>query len=90
MLYLFDIDGTLLLSGGAGARALEGAFAARFGLAGAMDGVQLGGKTDPNIVEEVFLARFWIPYPRIAHTALVAYLGFVNLAYGQHLGHPTF
>ncbi len=57
MLYLFDIDGTLLLSGGAGARALEGAFAARFGLAGAMDGVQLGGKTDPNIVEEVFLAR---------------------------------
>ncbi|HEU5057820.1 MAG TPA: HAD family hydrolase [Kofleriaceae bacterium] len=57
MLYLFDIDGTLLLSGGAGARALEGAFAARYGLAGAMEGVQLGGKTDPNIVEEVFLAR---------------------------------
>ncbi len=57
MLYLFDIDGTLLLSGGAGARALEGAFAARFGIAGAMAGVQLGGKTDPNIVEEVFLAR---------------------------------
>lgn len=61
MLYLFDIDGTLLLSGGAGARALEGAFAARFGLAGAMDGVQLGGKTDPNIVEEVFLARLGRP-----------------------------
>jgi len=61
VLYLFDIDGTLLLSGGAGARALEGAFAARFGLAGAMDGVQLGGKTDPNIVEEVFLARLGRP-----------------------------
>ena len=57
MLYLFDIDGTLLLSGGAGARALDGAFAARFGMAGAMEGVQLGGKTDPNIVEEVFVAR---------------------------------
>jgi phosphoglycolate phosphatase-like HAD superfamily hydrolase len=61
VLYLFDIDGTLLLSGGAGARALEGAFATRFGLAGAMEGVQLGGKTDPNIVEEVFLARLGRP-----------------------------
>jgi len=57
VLYLFDIDGTLLLSGGAGARALERAFAARFGVAGAMAEVQLGGKTDPNIVEEVFLTR---------------------------------
>lgn len=57
MLYLFDIDGTLLLSGGAGARALERAFAARFGIEGAMAEVQLGGKTDPNIVEEVFVAR---------------------------------
>lgn len=57
MLYLFDIDGTLLLSGGAGARALERAFAARFGLEGAMAEIQLGGKTDPNIVEEVFTSR---------------------------------
>jgi phosphoglycolate phosphatase len=57
VLYLFDIDGTLLLSGGAGARALERAFAARYGLEGAMAGVQLAGKTDPNIVEEVFRAR---------------------------------
>jgi phosphoglycolate phosphatase len=57
LLYLFDIDGTLLLSGGAGARALDRAFAARFGIDGAMDEVQLGGKTDPNIVEEVFIAR---------------------------------
>ena len=57
MLYLFDIDGTLLLSGGAGARALERAFAARHGIDGAMAEVHLGGKTDPNIVEEVFVAR---------------------------------
>ena len=57
MLYLFDIDGTLILSGGAGARALERAFAARFAIERAMEGVELGGKTDPNIVEEVFVAR---------------------------------
>lgn len=57
MLYLFDIDGTLLLSGGAGMRALDRAFHARFGLAGAMDSIQPGGKTDAIILEEMFAAR---------------------------------
>jgi phosphoglycolate phosphatase len=56
MLYLFDIDGTLLLSGGAGMRALERAFQDRFGLAGAMVSVKPGGKTDPLILEEMFAA----------------------------------
>jgi phosphoglycolate phosphatase len=56
MLYLFDIDGTLLLSGGAGMRALERAFQDRFGLTGAMSGVQPGGKTDTIILEEMFAA----------------------------------
>ena len=56
MLYLFDIDGTLLLSGGAGMRALERAFQDRFGLAGAMASIQPGGKTDSIILEEMFAA----------------------------------
>jgi phosphoglycolate phosphatase len=56
MLYLFDIDGTLLLSGGAGGRALDRAFEQRFGVAGAMTGVSLGGKTDPMIIGEMFEA----------------------------------
>ena len=57
MIYLFDIDGTLLLSGGAGARALDRAFAALHGIAGAIDEVRFGGKTDPVIVEEMFRAK---------------------------------
>jgi phosphoglycolate phosphatase-like HAD superfamily hydrolase len=57
MLYLFDIDGTLLLSGGAGSRALDRTFADLFGLAGAMDQMNPGGKTDPMIIEEVFTTR---------------------------------
>jgi phosphoglycolate phosphatase-like HAD superfamily hydrolase len=54
MLYLFDIDGTLLLSGGAGSRALERVFHARFGVAGSTEGIDPSGKTDPVIIDEMF------------------------------------
>lgn len=54
MLYLFDIDGTILLTGGAGSRALNAAFAERYGIEGAMDGVSAGGKTDPIIIAEMY------------------------------------
>lgn len=53
-LILFDVDGTLLLSGGAGALALNDAFAALFGVAGAMARVHPHGKTDPAICQEMF------------------------------------
>lgn len=54
MLYLFDIDGTLLLTGGAGTRAINAIFARRYAVADAMTGVQPGGKTDPLILTEIF------------------------------------
>jgi phosphoglycolate phosphatase len=54
MLYLFDIDGTLLLTGGAGTVALEQVFLTHYGIAGAMRGVKPGGKTDPMIIAEMF------------------------------------
>jgi phosphoglycolate phosphatase len=57
VLYLFDIDGTLLLSGGGGMRALDRAFRDRFGIDGAMGSVLPGGKTDPIILEEIFALR---------------------------------
>jgi len=57
MLYLFDIDGTLLLSGGAGSRAINSIFEERYDLTGAMDNVSPGGKTDPQIIREVFHTR---------------------------------
>jgi phosphoglycolate phosphatase-like HAD superfamily hydrolase len=56
-LYLLDIDGTLLLSGGAGARALNRVFAERYGWAGAMDDIHPNGMTDPAIVELIFAKR---------------------------------
>ena len=59
--YLIDIDGTLLLSGGAGFAALELAFEELHGVRGAMQTVRPGGKTDPLIVTEGFLAALRRP-----------------------------
>jgi phosphoglycolate phosphatase-like HAD superfamily hydrolase len=56
-LYLFDIDGTLLRAGGAGARALDAVFAARYDLERAMRGIDAGGRTDPWLVAQVFETR---------------------------------
>ena len=49
-LLLFDIDGTLLLSGGAGTRALNRTFEESFGVAGAFTGIPVAGRTDPLIL----------------------------------------
>lgn len=56
-LYLFDIDGTLLRAGGAGGRALDAVFAARYQLTEAMAGIDAGGRTDPWLVAQVFEHR---------------------------------
>jgi len=57
---LFDIDGTLIHSGGAGARALERAFYSLYGIKNAMEGITPHGKTDPVIVEEIFIKKLGI------------------------------
>ena len=53
-LILFDVDGTLLLSGGAGARALNIAFERIYGIPNAMRHVHPHGKTDEFIIQEMF------------------------------------
>ena len=56
-LILFDIDGTLLLSLGAGRRALVAAMASEFDQTEAVAArVRFDGKTDPQIVREMFEA----------------------------------
>ena len=54
-LLLFDIDGTLLASGGAGIRALEVAAGEQFGNAD-LSGIEIAGRTDSLIARQV-LAR---------------------------------
>jgi phosphoglycolate phosphatase len=51
-LVLFDIDGTILLTDGAGKRAIHRALAEVFGATGPEDHL-FGGKTDPQIVREL-------------------------------------
>jgi len=52
-LILFDIDGTLLWTDGAGRRAIHRALVDEVGSAGPIDGYRFDGKTDPQIVREL-------------------------------------
>jgi len=52
-LILFDIDGTLLWTDGAGRRAIQRALVAEAGTAGPIDDYRFDGKTDPQIVREL-------------------------------------
>src|SRR5712664_406730 len=52
-LVLFDIDGTLLWTNGAGRRAIHRALLDEMGTAGPIDGYRFDGKTDPQIVREL-------------------------------------
>ena len=55
-LILFDIDGTLLLSGRAGLRAMTRAFAATFGIADGFKEQSFGGRTDSFLVSRALQA----------------------------------
>jgi phosphoglycolate phosphatase-like HAD superfamily hydrolase len=52
-LILFDIDGTLLWTNGAGRRAIHRALLEEMGTAGPIDQYRFDGKTDPQIVREL-------------------------------------
>ncbi|MBL9203212.1 MAG: HAD family hydrolase [Opitutaceae bacterium] len=59
-LLLWDIDGTLIASGGAGMKALQAALKNVFGVDGSLATIDFAGRTDTWIMREVFL-RFGIP-----------------------------
>jgi phosphoglycolate phosphatase-like HAD superfamily hydrolase len=58
---LFDIDGTLLDSGGAGTRALNSAFEEIFAVKDAFRSISMAGKTDMQILKEAF-ERYHVDY----------------------------
>src|SRR5258708_5677270 len=51
-LILFDIDGTLVLTGGAGGRAMSLAFEEVFAVRDAFHGIPMAGRTDPWILAD--------------------------------------
>jgi phosphoglycolate phosphatase-like HAD superfamily hydrolase len=52
--FFFDIDGTLLSSGGAGRAAMELALAEAFGVPASSAGVVMSGRTDRSITRDLF------------------------------------
>lgn len=64
-LLLFDIDQTLINTGGAGLRALDRACSKLLGLEKAMDGISPHGKTDPAIVREILSVRLGSKAPGV-------------------------
>jgi phosphoglycolate phosphatase-like HAD superfamily hydrolase len=79
-LFLFDIDQTLVNTGGAGLRALDRACLRLLGLANAMQGISPHGKTDPAIVREIFRVKLQSESPTNANIASVidSYLSFLH------------
>jgi phosphoglycolate phosphatase len=73
-LILWDIDGTLIVSHGAGVRAMERAFTRRFGLPGDLGKIEWAGRTDTWITSEVLRHHGIPPTPQNCHDYLEAYL----------------
>lgn len=57
MLILFDIDGTLIATGGVGERALAEAGRELFGPAFTCDGTEIAGRLDPAIMADLLVAN---------------------------------
>jgi phosphoglycolate phosphatase-like HAD superfamily hydrolase len=73
-LVLFDIDGTLCLSGGAGARALERALQELMNVNDGLSGIVLDGATDPAIMRAIFAAQQLDFDPTLSERVLGRYL----------------
>jgi phosphoglycolate phosphatase len=85
VLYLFDIDGTLLHAHYSGRNAFDAIMAEHHGVADASNGIRYGGKTDPAIVDEIFTARLGRRATASEHAAFIdAYLPRLRLLLDTH------
>lgn len=79
-LFLFDIDGTLIHSFGAGQRAADRAFEKLYGIKKAMDGISTDGMTDPLILSQMFRKSFGRDYevgePELFYKEYINFLDF--------------
>jgi phosphoglycolate phosphatase len=72
-LLLFDIDGTLVHTGGSGKRALNRACREVLGISGALDHIALSGRTDFSLLREVFASHRVEAPPNTMHEILARY-----------------
>jgi len=85
-LLLFDIDGTLIHSGGAGLHALKSAFTERFGITDDLHGIEIAGMTDSGIVISI-LNKHKIPATNENVSAFLdSYVHFLSLELPRRIG----
>ena len=83
---LFDIDGTLISSGGAGKAALEMAMAAEFGVAHRIAELQLSGRPDRAIILDLFRLHAVDDKPEHWRRLTAAYLRHLPACLASHNG----
>ncbi len=69
-LLLWDIDGTLIASGGAGMQAMQIGLRNALGIEGTLDDINFAGRTDRWIVRQVF-EKFSVPHTEENFTAYI-------------------
>jgi phosphoglycolate phosphatase-like HAD superfamily hydrolase len=85
-LLLFDIDGTLIHSGGAGVHALKSAFKERFGIDDDLHDIEIAGMTDSGIVVSI-LNKHKIPATNENVSAFLdSYVHFLSLELPRRKG----
>jgi phosphoglycolate phosphatase-like HAD superfamily hydrolase len=85
-LLLFDIDGTLIHSGGAGVHALKSAFKERFGVIDDLHDIEIAGMTDSGIVVSI-LNKHKIPATNENVSAFLdSYVHFLSLELPRRKG----
>jgi phosphoglycolate phosphatase-like HAD superfamily hydrolase len=83
---LFDIDGTLIRSGGAGKVALHEALRSHFGVHDVIDRVNFAGRTDPGIGVDLLRLHQLEPSAENLQKLEAAYLGHLPGALQTHQG----
>lgn len=73
-LFLFDIDGTLVVTGGAGQRAMNRAFHDVFGVPDAFAGIELAGRTDTSILGDAVARQAMAATPEASAAFRARYL----------------
>ncbi len=85
-LLLFDIDGTLILSGGAGEAAIKDAMRVCFGSDANFDKVVLAGATDSSIASQLMQVNDIEPTPELVAKFLDSYLSVLEEKMKAHQG----
>ncbi|MBI3878710.1 MAG: HAD family hydrolase [Verrucomicrobia bacterium] len=85
-LVLFDIDGTLIHSGGAGVRAFGRAFTGAFGIERPTEGVKFAGRTDTGLLRELFHRHRVAPTRQNAEQFFTRYVFWLAESLHEHTG----